>query len=104
MNLNLNLNSTSTFAKSMNLNLNLDFSKSMNLNLVFSQSINLNLNLEIQNKMCGSSQCLRYGGAKGVVLPKRPLMPPFWFTKNTAFETSRNDKTTDNDGKRNNYV
>ena len=32
-----------------------------------------------------------------------PLMavsaPPFWFTKNTAFETSRNDKTTDNDGK-----
>ena len=29
---------------------------------------------------------------------------PFWFTKNTVFETSHNDKATDNDGKRNNCV
>ena len=29
---------------------------------------------------------------------------PFWFTKITAFVTSSNDKITDNDGKRNNYV
>ena len=35
--------------------------------------------------------------------PSRPLVPPFWFTKNTAFVTSRNNKTTDNNGE-NNYV
>ena len=29
---------------------------------------------------------------------------PFWLTHNIVFETSRNDKTTDNDGKRNNNV
>ena len=30
--------------------------------------------------------------------------PQVWCTKNTAFVTSRKDKTTDNDGIRNNYV
>ena len=96
--MNLNLNSTS--AKSMNLNLNSVFSKSMSLNLilVFSKSVNLNLNLKIK-KMNGSNQYLGYGGGAS-----RPLVPSFWLTKNTAIETSRNDKTTDNDGKRNNYV
>ena len=34
-------------------------------------------------------------GGKGGRTPYRPLLPPFWLTKNTAFETSRNDKTTD---------
>ena len=28
--------------------------------------------------------------------------PPFWFTQDTVFGTSRNDKTTSNDGKRSN--
>ena len=32
------------------------------------------------------------------------LCPPFRFTQNTVFEKSPNDKTTDNDGKRNNKV
>ena len=29
---------------------------------------------------------------------------PFWFTQNIVFRKSRNDKTTANDGKRNDYV
>ena len=41
------------------------------------------------------------GGGTGGRNPQRPLVPPFWFTKNTALVTSCNDKTTDNDGKRN---
>ena len=86
------------------MNLNLVFSKpiNLNLNLVFSQL--MNLNLEIQTKLNGSNQCRRYGGAKAGRTPLSAACAPFWFTKNTAFETSRNDKTTDNDGKRNNYV
>ena len=83
------------------MNLNSTFAKSINLNLVFSQSMNLNLENKI--KMNGSNQCHCYGGQRGPY-PPNDLVPPFWFTKNTAFETSRNDKTTDNDGKRNNYV
>ena len=31
--------------------------------------------------------------------PDGCLCPPFWFTNNTVFGTSRNDKTTDCDGK-----
>ena len=27
------------------------------------------------------------------------LVPPFWFSKNTVFGTSHNNKTTDSDGK-----
>ena len=29
---------------------------------------------------------------------------PFWFTQNTALRILRNDNTTDNEGKINNYV
>ena len=45
------------------------------------------------------------GGGQVGVPPDTPLVSPFWFTKNTAFVTaSRNNKTTDSGGKRNNYV
>ena len=55
--------------------------------------------------MNGSNQYRRYGRAGGDRVPlTAACAPPFWFTKNTIFGTSRNDKTTDNDGKRNNYV
>ena len=55
--------------------------------------------------MNGSNQCRRYGGGgiRGRT-PLRQLVLPFWLTNNTAFGASRNDKTTDNDGKRNKYV
>ena len=46
----------------------------------------MNLNLKIKNKMNGSNQCRRYGGGKGGHTPQQPLVPPFWLTKNTAFE------------------
>ena len=50
------------------------------------------------------AQCRRYVGAKVVVpLLTTAYAPPFWFTQNTVFGTSRY-KTSDNDGKRNNYV
>ena len=44
------------------------------------------------------------GGGKGGRTPLTAAIAPFWLTKNTAFVTSRNNKTTDNDGKRNNNV
>ena len=73
----------------------------MNLNLK-----SMNLNLEIRNKINGSNQYHRYkgGGKGGRTALMAACAPPFWFTKNTAFETLCNDKTTDNDGKSNNYV
>ena len=78
----------------------------MNLNLVFSKS--MNLNLKIKNKMNGSNQCRRYGGEgiRGCIplAAACAVVPPFWLTRNTAFGASRNEKTSDNDGKRNNYV
>ena len=40
------------------------------------------------------------GGPGGHVSPNECLGPPFWFTQNTVFGTSSNDKTTDNDGKK----
>ena len=49
-------------------------------------------------------QCRRYGRARGAVPPNVCLCSPFWFTQNSVFETLRNDKTTKNDGKRNNYI
>ena len=53
---------------------------------------------EIPIVVIGNSwQCRCNGRARGAVCP-------FWLTQNTVFETSRNDKTTDNKGKRNNYV
>ena len=67
--------------------------------------MNLNLNLKIKNKMNGSNQYRRCGGkGKGDPYPLTAIVPPFRLTKSTAFETSRNDKKTDKDGKRNNYV
>ena len=38
-------------------------------------------------------QCRRYGGARGTLPPNGCLRPPFWFTQNIVFGTSRNDKT-----------
>ena len=50
-----------------------------------------------------NDQCRRFGGGGGgrdaVPPPYWLLVPPFWFTKNTVFGTSHNDKTTDSDGK-----
>ena len=43
------------------------------------------------------------GGAGGSVLPvTAACASSFWFTQNTVFGTSFNDKTLDNDGKMNN--
>ena len=56
-----------------------------------------------KSPMC-LKQCRRYGGARGAVPPYRLLVPPFYFTQNTVFGISLNDKTTDNVGKKNNYV
>ena len=47
---------------------------------------------------------LRGGQAKHAPLTATCAPPPFWLTLNTTLETSRKDKTTDNDGKRNNYI
>ena len=44
-------------------------------------------------------------GGQGAVPPlMSTCASPFWFTQNTVFGTLRNDKTKENDGKRNNYV
>ena len=42
------------------------------------------------------------GGQEGSASPPLTVAcaSPFWFTQNTVFGTSRNDKTTENDGKR----
>ena len=40
------------------------------------------------------------GGGAGMLCPPNGcLCPHFWFTKNTVFGTSHNDKTTNSDGK-----
>ena len=53
----------------------------------------------------GLEQCRRYGGARGGRAPPNGcLCLPFRFTQNSVFRTSLNDKTTHNNGKRNNYV
>ena len=44
------------------------------------------------------------GEQGGRTLSNGCLCPSFRFTQNTVFGTSLNDKTTQNDGKRNNYV
>ena len=50
-------------------------------------------------------QCRRYGGTRGPCPPQTTAcVPPFWFNRKTVFGTSRNGRTTDNDGKTNHYV
>ena len=52
-----------------------------------------------------TGQCHRYGGARGGRAPLNGcLCLPILVYSNTVFGTSRNDKTTDNDSKRINYV
>ena len=64
---------------------------------------NLSRGLKDSSSNCWLRSAVTTGG-----LGVRPLIdcfcPLFWFTQNTVFGTSSNDKTTDNDGKRNNYV
>ena len=54
--------------------------------------------------VCKPVPLLRAGGQGGVSPLATACASPFWLTQNIVFETSRNDKTTDNDGKRNNNV
>ena len=50
-------------------------------------------------------QCRRYGAAKWAVPPlTAACAPKFRFTQTIVFGISRSNKTTDNDGKRNNNV
>ena len=57
-------------------------------------------------KLCprGQGSAVATGGLGGRAPPNDCLCPPFWFTQDTVFGTSRIDKTTCNDGKRNNFV
>ena len=51
---------------------------------------------------CTGSQCRRYGEARGAVPPNDCLCPPILVHSECFFGASRNDKTTGNNGKRNN--
>ena len=55
-------------------------------------------------KFCfrGQGSAVATGGHGGLASLTTACAPPFWFTQKTVFGTSRNDKTTYNDGKRNN--
>ena len=77
----------------------------MTRRLFFWSSLHIS-QIVLRNILIGYSSVpsLRGGGGQGAFLPNDCLFPPFWFTQNTAFGTALNDKTIDNDGKRNNYV
>ena len=57
-----------------------------------------------RNLQANSMKERRIGCCSAVATGGQGACPPFWFTHNTVFGTSCNDKATDNDGKRNNYV
>ena len=75
----------------------------MNLNLVFFtvNEFEFEFRNSKQNEWIQPVPSLR--GDKRGRTPVTAACAPILVTKNTDFETSRN-KTTDNDGKRNNYV
>ena len=51
---------------------------------------------------CAGSQCRRYDGARGAVPLLTPACPPISVYSERFFGASRNDRTTGNNGKRNN--
>ena len=79
----------------------LSFQNLQNLLLLQSHCWNLLLNIKTHRLPRAYSSLTLQFGLYIQAVPS--LVLPFWFTQNTAFGTF-NDKTTDNDGKRRNYV
>ena len=63
------------------------------------------MTLAIPYKLCDGTSADATSGGRGAVLPLTTTCAhPFWLTPTVVFGTTRNDKTTDNDGTRNNNV
>ena len=63
------------------------------------------MTLAIPYIRCDGTSAVATSGGRGAVLPlTTTCAQPFWFTPTVVLGTSRNDKTTGNNGTRNNYV